>query len=80
LVVAAAAGEVARKALEVTMCNFELSPELFRQRRVEMIALADERRLAQAMKPVRASTTRPRHRLRIRVSSPVLLNPSPMPR
>ena len=25
------------------MCNFELSPEMFRQRRIEMIALADER-------------------------------------
>ena len=35
------------------MCNFELSPEQFRQRRLEMIALADERRLAKALKPVR---------------------------
>jgi hypothetical protein len=80
LVVAAAAGEVARKALEVTMCNFELSPELFRQRRVEMIALADERRLAQAMRPARTPQRRTRRWLRVRVSSPVLLNPSPVPR
>jgi len=41
----------ARRAdpLEVTMCNFELDPQAFAQRRVEMIALADERRLAAAL-------------------------------
>jgi len=61
------------------MCNFELSPELFRQRRLEMIALADERRLARAMKPARARTTRSHRRLRTRVSSPARVNPSPVP-
>jgi hypothetical protein len=62
------------------MCNFELSPELFRERRLEMIALADERRLARAMRPVRVKRARTRRKARIRVSSPVLLNPSPVPR
>jgi hypothetical protein len=62
------------------MCNFELSPEQFRQRRLEMIALADERRLARALKPVRAQRAAARKRLRIRVSNPVRLNPSPVPR
>lgn len=60
------------------MCNFELSPEQFRQRRLEMIALADERRLAQALKPVREPKARARRKTRIRVSSPVRLNPSPV--
>jgi hypothetical protein len=73
-----AAGETARIAPEVCMCNFELSPEAFRQRRIEMIALADERRLALALKPSRARLARPRRRARVRVSSPVRLNPSPL--
>ena len=60
------------------MCNFELSPELFRERRIEMIALADERRLAKAMRPARVPRARSRRRTRIRVSSPVRLNPSPL--
>ena len=68
-----------RSVPEVTMCNFELSPELFRQRRVEMIALADERRLARAMKPARVPRVRSRRRARSRMSSPVRLNPSPVP-
>jgi len=62
------------------MCNFELSPELFHQRRVEMIALADERRLARAMRPVRAQRARTRRKVRISVVSPGRLNPSPVPR
>jgi hypothetical protein len=62
------------------MCNFELEPELFRQRRLEMIALANERRLARALRPVRAKRSRTRRRLRVRVTSPALLNPSPVPR
>jgi hypothetical protein len=72
------------EAPEVTMCNFELSPEMFRQRRIEMIALADERRLARAMnramnranKPVRVRATRSRGS---RLTSPVRLDPSPVP-
>jgi hypothetical protein len=60
------------------MCNFELTPEAFRQRRVEMIALADERRLAQALKPVRPRRARSRRRARITVGRPVRLNPSPV--
>jgi len=63
------------------MCNFELSPEAFRQRRLEMIALADERRLAVAMKPARARRARARRGRRLPVagpvSSPVGLRPSP---
>lgn len=59
------------------MCNFELNPELFRQRRVEMIALADERRLARAMRPARVRTRSPR-KARVKVASPVRLNPSPV--
>ena len=63
------------------MCNFELSPELFRQRRLEMIALANERRLARALKSVREPRVVPaRRRARVRVSSPVRLNPSPVTR
>ena len=62
------------------MCNFELSPEAFAQRRVEMIALADQRRLAQAMKPVRAPRVRTRRKLRVSVVGPARLNPSPVPR
>jgi hypothetical protein len=62
------------------MCNFELESELFRQRRVEMIALAEERRLAQALRPVRAPRARTRRKTRVRVTSPVVLNPSPVPR
>ncbi len=62
------------------MCNFELSPEAFRQRRVEMIALADERRLAQAMKPARVRQGRSRRRVRAGIVSPVRLNPSPVTR
>ena len=62
------------------MCNFELSPEAFRQRRLEMIALADERRLARALKPARAPRARSRRKVWIGVSSPVRLNPSPVPR
>jgi hypothetical protein len=62
------------------MCNFELEPDAFRRRRAEMIALAEERRLAQALRPVRARGRRSRRRPRVRVTSPVLLNPSPVPR
>ena len=62
------------------MCNFELSPELFRQRRIEMVALADERRLARAMRPVRTQRARNRRRVRINLGSPVRLNPAPVPR
>jgi hypothetical protein len=62
------------------MCNFELSPELFAQRRVEMIALADERRLARALKPARVPRVRTRRKVRIGITSPVRLNPSPVPR
>jgi hypothetical protein len=62
------------------MCNFELSPELFRQRRVAMIALADERRLARAMRPARVQRARTRRKVRIPVFSPVRLDPSPVPR
>lgn len=62
------------------MCNFELSPEQFRQRRLEMIALADERRLARALKPARAQRARSRRRVRLGVVSPVRLNPSPATR
>jgi hypothetical protein len=62
------------------MCNFELSPEAFRRRRIEMIALADERRLAQAMKPVRVRRARSRRRVRAGVVGPVRLNPSPVTR
>ena len=63
------------------MCNFELSPEEFRQRRLEMIALADERRLALAMKPARVRRARSRRRAHLPVTSPVTgpvrLKPSP---
>jgi hypothetical protein len=66
------------------MCNFELSPEQFRLRRLEMIALADERRLARALRPARAQRSPSRRRSRVRVSSPVSspvrLNPSPATR
>ena len=62
------------------MCNFELSPELFRQRRIEMVALADERRLARAMRPARVPRERSRRRVRISVVSPGRLNPLPVPR
>jgi hypothetical protein len=60
------------------MCNFELSPEQFRQRRIEMIALADERRLALALKPARVRRERSRRRTRVRAGSPVRLAPSPL--
>ena len=59
------------------MCNFELSPEAFRQRRLEMIVLADQRRLARAMKPVRVPRARARRRASIALGSPARLNPSP---
>jgi hypothetical protein len=62
------------------MCNFELSPEAFAQRRVEMIALADARRLARAMKPVRVPRERVRRKVRLAVAGPARLNPSPVPR
>jgi hypothetical protein len=63
------------------MCNFELEPELFRQRRVEMIALADERRLALALKPLRPQRARaPRRSRKWVLGSPGRLNPSPVPR
>jgi hypothetical protein len=57
-------------ALEVAMCNFELSPEAFAQRRVEMIALADQRRLALALKPARQRRERFRRKPRVRVGRP----------
>jgi hypothetical protein len=47
------------------MCNFELSPEAFAQRRLEMIALADERRLARALKPVKVRRQRFRRKPRV---------------
>jgi hypothetical protein len=76
-----AARAVARTRPEVMMCNFELSPEAFRQRRIEMVALADERRLAQAMKPVRVRQERARRKLRAAgLVGPVRLNPSPVAR
>jgi hypothetical protein len=62
------------------MCNFELSPEQFRLRRLEMIALADQRRLARALKPARVESAPARRKARARVSSPVRLNPSPVTR
>jgi hypothetical protein len=62
------------------MCNFELSPELFHQRRVAMIALADERRLAKAMKAARPRRAPAPRRARVTLVSPVRLNPSPVPR
>jgi len=62
------------------MCNFELSTEQFRQRRLEMIAQADERRLAKAMKPVRVPRARARRRARITLVSPARLHPSPATR
>jgi hypothetical protein len=62
------------------MCNFELSPEAFRQRRIEMIALADQRRLARALKPVREPRVRARRKARITLGSPARLNPSPATR
>jgi hypothetical protein len=65
---------------EVTMCNFELSPEAFRQRRLEMIALADQRRLARALKPQRVKESRERRKVRVPVGSPVRLNPAPVTR
>jgi len=75
-----AAGVTAGSAPEVTMCNFELSPEAFRQRRIEMIALADQRRLAKALRPVREPRVRSRRRARIVLGSPARLNPSPATR
>jgi len=60
------------------MCNFELSPEQFRLRRLEMIALADERRLARALRPQRAKGTPQPRKVRVRVGSPVRLNPAPV--
>lgn len=62
------------------MCNFELGPEEFRQRRLEMIALADQRRLARAMKPARARAARPRRRMRVPVIGPALPRPLPVTR
>jgi hypothetical protein len=59
------------------MCNFELSPEAFRQRRIEMIALADERRLALALRPVRQRRRRARSKVRVGAVGPVRLKPSP---
>jgi len=60
------------------MCNFELSPELFHQHRLAMIALADERRLAQAMKPAKVRRARQRRGARVPVTGPVRLKPSPL--
>ena len=62
------------------MCNFELDPQAFAQRRLEMIALADERRLAVALKPARVRRERVRRRARVPLLGPVRLNPSPVPR
>jgi hypothetical protein len=58
------------------MCNFELAPELFRQRRVEMLALADERRLVRAMRPARAQRARSRRRAAAPSLMPARLKPS----
>ncbi|RNL78845.1 hypothetical protein [Nocardioides marmorisolisilvae] len=62
------------------MCNFELDPQAFAQRRVEMIALADERRLALVLKPARERRERARRKARVPLVGPVRLNPSPVPR
>ena len=62
------------------MCNFELSPEAFRQRRLEMIALADQRRLARALRPQRVKGSPQRKKVRVRVSSPARLHPAPVTR
>lgn len=62
------------------MCNFELNPEAFAQRRLEMIALADERRLVLAFKPARKRRQRVRRRARVALVGPVRLNPSPVTR
>jgi hypothetical protein len=48
------------------MCNFELDPEAFTRRRVEMIALADERRLARALRPARVRRERFRRKPKVR--------------
>jgi hypothetical protein len=61
------------------MCSFEhLEPDVFRQRRVAMIALADERRLATALKPSRVRRARARRRVRVGAASPGRLSPSPL--
>jgi hypothetical protein len=60
------------------MCNFELEADVFRQRRVQMLALADERRLAVALKPSRVRKARARRRGRVPANSPVALKPSPL--
>jgi len=65
---------------EVTMCNFELDPQAFTQRRVEMIALAQERRLAVALKPARDRRERARRKARVPVLGPARLKPSLVPR
>jgi hypothetical protein len=45
-----------------------------------MIALADQRRLARAMKPVRVPRERVRRKVRLAVAGPARLSPSPVPR
>ncbi|MGY2874263.1 hypothetical protein ACVW00_001453 [Marmoricola sp. URHA0025 HA25] len=60
------------------MCNFELTPDQFRQRRVEMIALAEQRRLAAALKPARARRARSARKARVRASRPLGLSPAPL--
>jgi len=59
------------------MCNFELDPQAFAQRRVEMVALANERRLALALKPARVRRERARRKARVPLLGPVRVNPSP---
>lgn len=60
------------------MCNFALEGDLFRQRRAEMLALADERRLVRAMKPSRARRARAPRRAATPSLSPARLKPSPL--
>ena len=62
------------------MCNFALDQQAFAQRRVEMVALANERRMALALKPARVRREKARRKLRVTLLGPVRLHPSPVPR
>lgn len=75
---AAAPAAAVRIAREVTMCNFELAPDQLRLRRLEMIALGEQRRLARAMKPARVRRARSPRRRQLPVSGPVQLSPAPV--
>ena len=61
------------------MCNFALDQQAFAQRRVEMVALANERRMALALKPARVRREKARRKLRVPLLGPVR-HPSPVPR